>query len=156
MPVHSRDLPGPGGSPAPGPDWGESRYWVAGLIGAVILVLALRALFPPTPPTMVLPTSAPTAAMEQPAPPLAVVTWTPAPAESPAPPAAQAAPTPAVTAPGCPASVALAAGARAGWLARAAGCPGLVLANVGGVRQWAQRPADLPDDLFFQLPEVTP
>jgi hypothetical protein len=67
--------------------------------------------------------------------------------------------TPAPAAPtagdACPDALAPPAGARVGWLARAAGCPDIALANLDGVRQWVRRDA-LSDDIYGQLPEIEP
>jgi hypothetical protein len=163
MPVIERPLDA-NGQPVP-PSQTEARYWLAGMIGTVLLVLVLRAIFPPAPPVLMIATATaidtevviPPATLA----PLEVATFTPNPSAptpivAPLPSAAPAAPAPVEAAPGCPAAEVLPAGASAGWLARAASCPHLVLANVRGVRKWVQRPDDLSDDIFQQLPEVAP
>lgn len=125
------------------------RNIVAGLIGAVLVFLAFRviaaATFAPVTPTPAKPEQA-----------AATATTTPPSSPTPAP-TATATPAPAAPTAGdaCPPADEPPAGARLGWLARATGCPDIALASVNGVRQWVRR-SILPDDFYYQLPEVQP
>jgi hypothetical protein len=80
----------------------------------------------------------------------AAITPTPAPTITPTP--ASALPT---VGSACPTAIAPPLRARVGWLARVAGCPTIALASINGTRTWVRRDT-LPDEVYAQLPEVTP
>lgn len=153
MPVTSRWLDDP-----PPPQTGLALRILAGVVLTLIAVLVVRvivlALIPQAPPSIAA-TAAPVAPAE-------AATTAPAPAALPAPARPGPTPTPTAAAPAeptigeaCPPAITPPAGARVGWLARAAGCPNIALANLDGVRQWVRRDR-LSDDVYNQLPEVEP
>jgi hypothetical protein len=136
---------------------------IVGCIAALLALLALRVVvlaLLPAPPALVAQTATPSAAAPAVAPAVpaqpsaqAAPRHDPAPAPTPTQTEALAQPTVDNT---CPEAITLDAGQRAGWLARVAGCPEIAMATVDGSRQWVIRTNRLSDDVYNQLPEVSP
>jgi predicted lipid-binding transport protein (Tim44 family) len=123
------------------------RLAAIGLVAAVIALLALRVLVLATVGAVA--PKPPPRAQEAPA-----ATATPT-AEAPAPAAPELDPATAAAGNACPEGVTPPDGVPVGWLARVAGCSDIALATLDGVRQWVRRDR-LDDDIYYQLPEVTP